>query len=234
MRTILWFFWFWASLVRLVPDMRRAQRLYNSGDTAGCDAIVAKRVCSWADGRLNRAGVELRVSGLENIPQEPVVFVGNHQGNFDIPIVMTTLPRAGILAKQELTKLPLIRTWMKLMGCVFIDRKSPRQSVAALGEAIKQVEAGRSMIVFPEGTRSKGDDMGDFKAGAFKIALKTKVPIVPVCIDGSYKVMEQNGNWIRPATVTLKVLPAIATVGLDKESAKALPAQVRALIAANK
>lgn len=234
MRTFVWFFWFWASLLRLIPAMRRAQHLHNNGDHAGCDAIVAKQVCGWADGRLKWASVTLHTSGLENIPQEPVVFVGNHQGNFDIPIVMTTLPRAGILAKQELTKLPFICTWMKLMGCVFIDRKSPRQSVAALGEAIKQVEAGRSMMVFPEGTRSKGSNMGEFKAGAFKIALKTKVPIVPVCIDGSYKVMEQNGNWIKPATVTLKVLPAIATAGLDKEAAKALPAQVRALIAASK
>ncbi len=82
----------------------------------------------------------------ENLPEEPVVFVSNHQGNFDIPLMLTALPRpCGLAAKMELARLPLIRSWMKLLGCVLIDRGNPRQSVAALGEAAERLgQATRS------------------------------------------------------------------------------------------
>lgn len=235
MRTLIWFLYFWAALVALIPQMCHAQRLKRDGDTAGCDRMVQKWVYWWADSLLKLAGVRVTVSGTENVPNGPVVFVCNHQGNFDIPIVITSLPRVcGILAKKELTKLPLVRTWMTLMGCIFIDRKNPRQSVMALNEAIRWVEAGNQMVVFPEGTRSKGSEMREFKAGAFKIALKTGAPVVPVCIEGSYRIMEQNKNWIKPADVSFKILEPIITAGMDKETAKGLPERVSELIAQNK
>ncbi|WP_312640466.1 lysophospholipid acyltransferase family protein [Hydrogenoanaerobacterium sp.] len=235
MRTIAWFIYFWTYLVFLIPKMRKVERLDAEGRAAERDAIVQREVRNWANALLRCAGVRVHVSGLENIPDETAVFVSNHQGNFDIPILLTALPHAnGLVAKQELKKLPLIRTWMKHLTCVFIDRQNPRQSVAALGAAADNVRNGYSVIVFPEGTRSKGDKIGEFKSGAFKIALKTKAPIIPVCIDGSYKVMEANGNWIRPAEVNVKILPPVFTEGLSKEDAKDLPEQVRSLIVSNK
>ncbi|MEG2842222.1 MAG: lysophospholipid acyltransferase family protein, partial [Ruthenibacterium sp.] len=90
---------------------------------------------------------------------------------------------------------------------------------------------GKSMIVFPEGTRSKGGPMGEFKSGGFKMACKAKAPIVPVVIDGSYKIMEANGNWMRPAHVNITILPPIATAALTREEQKALPQKVAQMIA---
>lgn len=231
MRTLIWFIYFWLYLLFLIPRMKKAERLAAEGKNDELDVLVQYNVRAWAGALLRLAGVSVTVTGLEHIPKCPAVFVCNHQGNFDIPILLTSLPRAnGILAKQELKKLPFIRTWMCFFGCVFVDRKNPRQSVAALGQAAKNVENGLSVVVFPEGTRSKGDEAGEFKAGAFKIATKTKAPIVPLRMDGSYKVMEQNGNWIRPAAVRLTVLPPVETAGLTKEEIKELPEHVRALI----
>ena len=93
---------------------------------------------------------------------------------------------------------------------------------------------GKSLIIFPEGTRSKGGPVAEFKSGSLRIAVKAKVPVVPVVIDGSYKVMEQNrwGILIRPALVKVKVLDAIETAGLTKEEGKDLHNRVRDLIVA--
>lgn len=235
MRTLVWFIYFWAYLVFLVPRMKRAEKLRRDGKDAECDEIVQHNTRAWANALLRLAGVKVTVTGLENIPSAACVFVCNHQGNFDIPILLTALPYAnGILAKKELEKLPFIKNWMRLLHCVFVDRKNPRQSVAALSEAAKNVKNGCSVVVFPEGTRSRGAQTGEFKAGAFKIATKTKAPIVPLKIDGSYRVMEQNGGFMRPAEVTLAVLPPVTTAGLTPEEQKSLPEYVRGIITGKK
>ncbi len=191
MRTIIWFLYFWLSLILLVPSMLRAQFLTSRRKWEKRDRMVNSRVRWWMGSLLRLAGVEVTVSGLENIPNCPAVFVSNHQGNFDIPILLCNLDRVhGIVAKIELQKIPFIRIWMRYFNCVFIDRNNPRRSMAALNQAIRNIQEGGSMIIFPEGTRSRNDEVGEFKAGGFKIAQKTGAPIVPVCIGGSYKAME--------------------------------------------
>ena len=232
MRTILWFLYFWLYLIVLYPRLRKAQRLEAAGELDARDALVEPQVQRWARSLLRKAGVEVEVSGLENIPGCPAVFVANHQSYFDIPVLLSWLDRPHpLVAKKEIRKLPLIRSWMKLLDCVFIDRENPRQSVAALGEAARNMEArGRSFIIFPEGTRSRGDRVGEFKNGGFRVALKSGAPVVPVVIDGTYRVMEANHMWIHPARVRLRVLPPIPTAGLSKEEAKLLGERVRALI----
>ncbi len=101
-------------------------------------------------------------------------------------------------------------------------------------EAAALLEQGKSVIVFPEGTRSKGERMGEFKPGAFKMAFSAKAPIVPVAVDGSYKIMEANHNLMKPGHVNLTILPPIETAGLDRAAQKALPEQVARQIAAVK
>ncbi len=229
MRTIIWFGFFWATLILLVPVMKKAQRLKAQGRDQEVSDIVSRKVCWWAGSLLRLAGAHITVEGRENIPSEPVVFVANHQGNFDIPILLTCLDRPHPLAaKIELHRIPLIRSWMELLGCVFIDRSNPRQSVSALREAADGIiRCGSSFIIFPEGTRSKGGPVGEFKNGGFKVALKSGAPIVPVCIQGSYRLMEANGNWIRPARVRVTILPPVATAGMTKEEARELGGRIR-------
>ncbi len=232
MRTVIWFIYFWLYLIVLWPSMHRAIRLDKAGDRAGRDAIVQKVIPRWAGTLLRLAGARVQVAGRENIPRGPVVFVANHQGYFDIPLLLAHLDAAHpLLAKQETLKIPLIRTWMRLLGCQFVDRDNPRQSVSCLNEAARMItQEGRSFIIFPEGTRSRGDAVGDFKSGGFKVASKAGVPVVPVVIDGSYRLMEGNGMWIRPAAVRVTILPPVETKDLDRAALKHLGDEVRGRI----
>lgn len=235
-KTILWFAYFWLYLIFALPKLKRAQRLNAAGELEARDRIVEPTIQRWARSLLRLAGVTVEVSGLENIPDEPVVFVPNHQSYFDIPVLLAWLDRPHpLIAKQEIRRIPLIRSWMELLDCVFIDRDNARQSVAALGDAAREITGrGRSFVIFPEGTRSRGDAMGEFKNGGFRAALKAGVPVVPVVIDGTYRAMEANDMWIHPARVRVKVLPAIPTQGMSREESKAIGQRVHDMIAAEK
>ena len=142
------------------------------------------------------------MEGLDNIPKDTAcVFVGNHRSYYDIPLLLAGLDRPhGILAKEELEKIPLLNRWMKLLGCVFVQRDDVRASVRALNDATAIVESGRSFVIFPEGTRYKGEEggAGEFKQGAFRIAVKTGAPVVPVAITGARALFENNGNRLPP------------------------------------
>ena len=236
MRTIIWFIYFWGYLLFAIPKMRRSQKTAAAGDLDARDAMVEPKVQRWARSLLRLAGVTVEITGLENIPQGPVVFVPNHQSYFDIPVLLAWLEKPHpLVSKQEVKKIPLIRQWMELLDCVFIDRDNARQSVAALGEAAKNMtQRGRSFIIFPEGTRSRGEEMGEFKNGGFRAALKAGVPVVPVVIDGSYRAMEANHMWIHPAFVKVRVLPAIPTAGMSREESKTIGQRVHDIIAAAK
>ena len=160
------------------------------------------------------------------------MFTPNHQGDYDIPLMLLYLDRPhGLVAKAETKKIPFVRTWMTLLNCVFLDRSNPRKAMEAMREAEALLERGESMVVFPEGTRSRGDHMNEFKAGAFKMACKAKVPVVPVAIDGSYRIMEANGGLMKPAHVRVLILPPIETASLDRAEQRALPQRVAQLIA---
>ena len=233
MRTILWFLYFWGTLIFLIPQMKKAQRLKSRGELEAARKLVEEKVHWWATSLLRLAGAEITVKGKENLPKGPAVFVANHQGYFDIPVLLTSLdaPHA-LVAKKELFKLPLIRTWMELLDCVFIDRDNARQSVTALRTAADSIiQSGSSFIIFPEGTRSKGGPLGEFKNGGFKVAFKSGAPIVPICIDGTYLLMENNNYWIHPAKVQVTILPAVDTKTMTKEESKLIGEAIRKQIA---
>lgn len=232
-RTVIWFIWFWISLVISIPFMIRVKYLIKKDRIEESNALIHKYTSFWAKSLLKIAGAKVDVKGLENIPKDKtVLFIGNHQGNFDIPIYLSQMPvLIGFVAKIELEKLPLIKTWMRHMKCVFMDRSSLRKSSEAIIHGIKNLKAGYNMVIFPEGTRSRGDKPGEFKAGSFKLATKSKAAIVPVTMNGSYKIMEHdNGPWIRPANIELIIHPIIETSSLTKEELDTLPSKVEEII----
>lgn len=223
MRTILWLIRTVFYLLGAKGDGRRAMRLRDSGDLTTFRHLRDSRVRHWALAMLRYAGVTVKVRGEENIPSGTALYLPNHQSDWDIPIMIAYGPSAGLLSKDSIGKIPLIRTWMDFMECVYIDRSNPRESIRSLREVDKRLKSGRSMVVFPEGTRSKGEEIGPFHNGSFRGAVRAGIPIVPVSIDGSYKIMEANsGKWIRPGHVILTFLPAIDTASLDKEQQKNL------------
>ena len=236
LRTIALFAYLFGYMIVHYGVLRRGEKALAAGDLETVEAIVAKHIPHWSRGILKVTGARMTVEGQENIPADtPCVFVVNHRSYFDIPILLAALDAPhGILAKEELEKIPLLNRWMKLLGCVFVKRDDIRASVKALNDATAIVESGRSFVIFPEGTRYKGEEggAGEFKAGAFRIAIKTGVPVVPVAISGARGLFEGHGLRATPGDIRVRILPAIQTAGMSKAEQKQLPDAVRQTILA--
>lgn len=231
-RTVIWYLTFVISLILTIPSALKAKYLDKKGLTEKRDSYAHLVTSKWARLQLKVSGAKVNVHGIENIPNDiPVLFVSNHQGNFDINLFMSFIDKPkGYISKIEIKKIPIISTWMKYIHCVFMDRSSLKKSAAAIIEGVNTLKSGYSLVIFPEGTRSKGNSMGEFKAGSFKLATKSKVPIIPVTINGSYKLMEANNNRIKPAEVDLYIHPMIETCNLTKEEEKQLHIKVANII----
>ncbi len=235
-RTIAMLLYLFGYMLVHYSVLRRGERALAAGDMDTVEQIVNQHIPHWSRTILKLTGVSLTVEGLENIPKDcACVFVCNHRSYYDIPLLLAALDKPhGILAKEELEKIPLLNRWMKLLGCVFVQRDDVRASVRALNDATAIVESGRSFIIFPEGTRYKGEEggVGEFKAGAFRIAVKTGAPVVPVAMTGARALFENNGNCCHPGRVHIQILPPIQTAGMSKAEQKQLPDAVRQTILA--
>lgn len=235
MRTLIWFCYFVGFLLVHHPVMHKGLRALKRGDNETVDKIAYKYVPIWCNTLIKLGGVKIEVSGKENIPEgRPCVYAANHRGLWDIPVMLTAFGNPiPLIAKIESMKIPLIRRWMELLHCLFLDRDDPRQGMTVINSAAELINQGYSVGIFPEGTRYKGEEggLGTFLGGAFRIANKTDSPIVPVVIFNSRAALEGDGHFtIKPTVIKVHILPAIETVGMDRAALKALPAQVEELI----
>lgn len=231
LRTIAMYAYMFGYMLLFYPVLRQGEKAQAAGDRAKVRQLVDKHIPRWCRGLLWMGGVQLTVEGRERIPTGgPVVFVGNHRSYFDIPLMLVALDKPhGLLAKKELSRIPLLSRWMNLLGCVYVKRDDIRGSLQALKDAAQVVKAGESFTIFPEGTRYKGEEggVGEFKAGAFRIAIKTGVPVVPVAISGARALFEGRGNIVHPGNIRVTILPAIQTAGMKKDEQTQLPEAVR-------
>lgn len=172
----------------------------------------AERVMGWW-GRafLRLGGWTFRVEGMENLPPGGAVLVANHQSIVDIPMLLAAFPRpVRFLAKRELGEIPLFGKAMAAAGNLFIDRDDPRDAVRMLRDVGARLREGQLVVVFPEGTRSMGGSIGEFRPGAFYLAQKSGAPVVPVYIDGGYRAIPKGSIRVRPADLLVRVLPPIS------------------------
>jgi len=235
MRTFIWFCYFWGFLLIHYFSMHKGLEALKRGDNKNVDQIAYTYVPRWCNALIRLAGVQITVTGKENIPDgQPCVFVANHRSLWDIPVMLTSFGNPiPLIAKIESKKIPLIRRWMELLHCLFLDRADPRQGMEVINSAASLVTQGYSIGIFPEGTRYKGEEggMGPFLGGAFRIANKTGAPIVPVAIFNSRAALEGDGHFtIKPANIAVHILPAIETAGMSRAELKTLSAQVEEII----
>jgi len=178
---------------------------------------VVKR---WASLFLKIPPVRYTVDGLENVdPAKRYVVISNHLSLFDIPMLFWTLPLHGrFLSKKEVFKIPLVGRAMRMIGIIEIDRASGGSSRQAIIEGVKvAAERGFSLIVFPEGTRGAGDTPLPFKKGAFRIAIDTGLPVLPVVIEGTDRISRPGSRLYYPGTARVVVLEPIETVDLTNK-----------------
>ena len=155
------------------------------------------------------SGCRYHIEGQENIPKDPAVYVGNHQGDYDAFLILFALGEPKIImAKKEVKVVPIANIWMMVIKCIFVDRKNKVKARESMMSSIDYVKHGRSVLYFAEGTRSQGPQLGPFKGGAFKTAVTTGTQIVPFVIEGSYKVYEEN-RYLKTSDVYFHILPSV-------------------------
>ncbi|WP_186575832.1 lysophospholipid acyltransferase family protein [Aquibacillus kalidii] len=188
-----------------IPNLVRAKRKEKTNDKHKYEEIfetpkmVSQKV-------LAKTGSSVTVVGNEKLPEGPVLFVANHQGLFDILVLLGYVGKPiGFIAKAEIKKIPIISNWMEMLHCVFINRANRREAIQVIRQGTSHLQNGHSMVIFPEGTRSRNNHVGEFKAGSLQLGMKAKVPIVPVAINGTYKILEENEGRISPASVSIEI-----------------------------
>lgn len=179
--------------------------LYRKKNKQKAEAVATK-IVRWGFNCVAAiSGARVNAIGLENIPEDvPVAYIGNHRSIFDVILSFKyTKGVTGYIAKDNLKKVPILPMWMEFIHCLFLDRKNPRDGLRVVISAIDNIKSGVSVFVFPEGTRSKDGSVGEFKEGTFKIATKTKCPIIPVAISGTENIFEKHVPFIKACDVTM-------------------------------
>lgn len=172
---------------------------------------------------LTISGVEVTVIGEENIPDEAVLYVGNHRSFFDILLTYSRCKRlTGFVAKKEMLKAPILRIWMDRVYCLFLDRENLKEGLKTILQAIEYVKSGISIFIFPEGTRNKGEELSmlPFHAGSFKIAEKGGCPIIPVSMNNTSEIFENHLPRIKKAHVIIEYGKPIYMSEMDREQKK--------------
>jgi 1-acyl-sn-glycerol-3-phosphate acyltransferase len=187
----------------------------------------------WGVGILKAAGVSLEVDGRVVLdPRQPYVFMANHLSAMDIWAVLAAVPvRLRFIAKKQLASIPFVGWAIWAGRFIFIDRKNAARAKESIEEAKRRIRAGSSVILFPEGTRSRDGKMLPFKKGGVHLALDTGVPIVPVAIWGTFEAMPKGKLLVPSARVKVIIGAPIATAGHTEADRDRLLGKVRRSLA---
>jgi len=171
---------------------------------------VQKVVRFWARTTVLSTGSTVNVEGQEYLPlHRNICFISNHQGMFDIPMVLGFIGiSTGFIAKQELFKVPILSHWMREIPCVFIDRGSARKAMDSFKTSAEVIKSGHPMVIFPEGTRSRSNKMGEFHLGSLKLPIMADATIIPLALKGSWHILEQDKK-INKNQLKMRIMPPI-------------------------
>jgi 1-acyl-sn-glycerol-3-phosphate acyltransferase len=186
----------------------------------------------WGGWILGISGIRVKVRGMHHIePRRSYIYMSNHQSNFDVPVLLAQLPvQFRWLAKAELFRIPVFGLAMRRVGYISIDRSDRRLAFASLRQAAQTIRSGVSVLIFPEGTRSRDGRMRSFKKGGFVMAIDAGVPIVPVTVHGTWDIMPKDRWRIVPGTVGIEIGAPIETRGYTRQAKQALMQRVHAAI----
>jgi 1-acyl-sn-glycerol-3-phosphate acyltransferase len=186
----------------------------------------------WGRSILTVSRIRVSVKGLSNIDHSvPYIYMPNHQSNFDIPVLLGHLAvQFRWLAKVELFKIPIFGRAMRKAGYISIDRNNRESAFKSLKMAANKIKSGVSVLIFPEGTRSRDGQIRAFKKGGFVLAIDSGVPIVPIVITGTRKIMTKGKFRINPGHVSMVIHEPIDTSAYTRETKGALMEIVRRVI----
>ena len=189
----------------------------------------------WAKILLLICNTKVQIIGRENILRgKPQIFMANHQSDFDILIVLAHIPgQFRWLVKKELYNIPVFGAAMKSAGYIEIDRNNREKAMRSLDQAALRIREGKSIMAFPEGTRSRFGEIKTFKHGTFYLAIKSGVPIVPISIIGSGEIMPKRSLKVKPGEIKLVIDKPIDVKNITLENRQELITIVRNTIIKN-
>jgi 1-acyl-sn-glycerol-3-phosphate acyltransferase len=186
------------------------------GAKEGPRSIYAWATRTWARSMLRSAGVTVRIHNPERISTETgAVYISNHVSWFDVFALAAKLPRYSFIAKSELRRIPFFGFGAEAAGIVFLDRDNRKAAFESYKLAAKEVARGRSIVVYPEGTRGRDYHLRPFKKGPFVLAIASQCPIIPTIVHGSREVMAKGSFRVKSGVIDLHFLDPIETKGLD-------------------
>jgi 1-acyl-sn-glycerol-3-phosphate acyltransferase len=207
-----------ASMELVIIAFRRSDRTFHA---------LAR---GWAHSTLRICGVRVQVKGLQQLqPGRNYVYVSNHASMFDIPVILASIPdQIRIIYKKELQWIPIFGWGLKFGSYISVDRSRGTEAMRSLDAAAEKIARGASVLLYAEGTRTHDGQLQPFKRGAFNLAVKAGVPVVPLTVNGSFTILPRASLAIRPGTVGLVIESPIPITGAGKDEEKRLMDLVRA------
>jgi len=232
-RTILYYAAFWLYHLVCIPHLWFAVLAEWTGHRDFARRFAVRQAARWCRFQVWMSGSDLEILGLDRIPPTGgALIVANHQGAFDIPILLGFLGRpVAFVAKKELRRIPMLGSWMVRIGCQFLDRESRRQALETFQQSVAALRDGQALIIFPEGTRSRSESMGPFHKGSLRMAVDAGVPVIPATLVDTFRMREAQGGRIRPVPVRLVIDDPIDPTRLSREDQGNLAEHVRGIIA---
>ena len=204
-----------------------------SGDVKKEQEEILKACQIWSSHIVDEFKVDFTVIHPENLPQSgPVVFISNHQSYADILSFLYNVKnhQVAFIAKDGLSKIPIFGKWVTRIRGIYIHRGDARASLKTINEGVEYLKQGSSLVIFPEGTRSRSSAMAEFKHGSFKLATKARVPIVPITLNGGYHTYEETGKVTKGCHIDFMVHKPIETKDMSRSELAELPAVVEQIV----
>ncbi|HEY2829077.1 MAG TPA: lysophospholipid acyltransferase family protein [Thermoanaerobaculia bacterium] len=212
----------WAAVAAVLVTIPVASSVIVLAFFSSSAGVIDRMIRLWARLLVEAAGIDLHIENAEVLdPKQRYILVANHYSYFDIPCILAAVPQPiRFMAKVSLFKIPIFGWSLARAGFIPIDRKNRRTAVKSFDLAAERIRRGNTIVIFPEEGRSKNREMRPFQRGAFLLAIKSELPVVPMAIDGTYDVFRVGAKRITPGRVTIKVgtpMPTEGTKLKDKE-----------------
>lgn len=226
----------WGEIRKFNSNSKEFDHLRELGDVAAERKLILRTSGEWAEATSRKLRINYDIEGEENIPESgPLMVYANHQSLADILAIYYLFRnhfQIGFISKDEWRKFAPLAKAIEYTRSIFLVRGSGREALKAITQSSEYLSQGFSLAIFPEGTRSQKHEMGEFKTAAFKFAEKGNVPILPITLDGGYKLLEETGSFKPDQTIKIKVHPIVHIEQMDKAERKKAYADIEATIRA--